>query len=99
MHKMEELAKAYPEEAWSIFRTGTDNEFAALVNSIQDIGAVFETGQAHREVIRLAKMRVTPIVLEETRAGFGVLFDGLWNESESVTKARTFNQVLQPTGT
>ncbi|MCL2215409.1 MAG: hypothetical protein FWB91_00180 [Defluviitaleaceae bacterium] len=99
MAKMEELAQSQPDEAWVIFRTGTDNEFAALVNSVMDIGLPFETAQAQREVMRLAKMRGTPLVMAETRAGFGDLFDSFWNEqegqSQSVVKSRTFNELLQ----
>ncbi|MCL2224458.1 MAG: hypothetical protein FWB96_05785 [Defluviitaleaceae bacterium] len=101
MDTMEEIAAQSPAEAWDIFTVGTDEEFAVLVNSVADIGKEFETDTSHREIMKLAKQRGTPDVLQATRAGFGALFDRFWNETEPapVGKARTFNQVLQPTGT
>jgi len=88
-----EIAKAFPNSAWEIFRNGTDAEFAALVNVIADLGEEFQSDSANREIMSLAKKRGTPEVLEQTQAGFGVLFDKYWNETPPVQKARTFKQV------
>ena len=68
-------AESAPKEAWDIFKNGTDEEFAVLVNQFACLGVAFNSDQAHREVMRLAKQRGTPIVLEETQAGFGALFN------------------------
>ena len=80
----EEIGKAAqsaPKEAWDIFRYGTDEEFAVLVNQIDGLGEAFEGDKALKEVMRLAKQRGAPIVLEETRAGFGALFGRFWDEA------------------
>ena len=63
---MESIARANPDEAWDIFRNGSDVEFAVLVNSVMDIGSAFATDDALREVMLLAKQRGTPEVLKET---------------------------------
>jgi hypothetical protein len=92
-------AIAAPNEAWEVFRKGTDEEFAVLVNEMGCLGSDFNNDKARREIMSLAKQRGTNDVLEETRAGFGVLFDRFWNEADSaepVGKARTFGQIIHP---
>jgi len=86
-------AEAKPDEAWKIFRFGTDEEFAVLVNQIDELGKEFESEKALMEVMNLAKQRGTPTVIEETRIGFGVLFEHFWNDSADKVKSRSFNQV------
>ena len=76
-----DAAVADPEGAWRIFQNGTDEEFATLVNFIGSIGKPFETGDARRKIMRLAKQRGTQLVLDETKAGFGKSFDRFWNET------------------
>jgi len=92
-------AESAPQEAWDIFRNGTDEEFAVLVNQLDCLGSAFNNDHALRTVMNLARQRCTPEVLEETRAGFGALFDQFWAETEPVTKSHTFGEMLQPTGT
>jgi len=91
-------AQAKPTEAWDIFRNGTDEEFIVLVNQIDECGDEFQTDAAWREVMQIAKRRGAAEVLEEVRVSFGTLFDRFWNETEPVTKAQTFSQVMQRTG-
>jgi len=78
--KIVAAAIADPEEAWNVFRNGTDEEFVVLVNSMGEIGKEFESDDAHREIMRLAKARNSELVIEETRAGFGLSFERFWNE-------------------
>ena len=96
---LESAARADPEGVWHIFKNGTDEEFAAIVNFMDSIGRTFESDEAHREIMRLAKMRGTPLVLEETKSGFGALFDRFWSETETVSKAQTFDQIKKQVGT
>ena len=76
-----EAAIVNPDSAWEIFKFGTENEFATLVNQLGCIGVLFETDEAKREIMRLAKKRGTQLVLEETKMGFGKSFDRFWNET------------------
>ena len=91
----ETAAQADPNGTWEVFRFGTNEEFASLVNCLSELGEEFESDAAHGEIMRLAKERRNVEVMEQTKAGFGDLFDKFWNEALPVAKARTFNQVMQ----
>jgi len=81
---VEAAAKIDPQGTWEIFKHGTNEEFAALVNCLSELGKEFKSDEAHREVMRLAKIRNNEDVMEQTSVGFGVLFDRFWNETELV---------------
>jgi len=78
---MVSAAQLDPEGTWEVFRSGTDDEFSALVNSVAELGDEFNTDEANAEIVRLAKKRNNPDVMEETRMGFGVLFEKYYNAS------------------
>jgi hypothetical protein len=96
--KIGRLSKSNPKDAWEVFKSGTDEEFSALVNLVGYIGEEFNKVENRREILRQAKKRNTDDIIQAARASFGDLFDRYWNEADSLVepaaKAQTFNQFL-----
>ena len=95
-----------PAAAWDIFRNGTNDEFLALVDELEEIGKEFDSDASLCEIMRIGKARLRfaenkEDFLRYLQNAFGALFDHFWNETESTaeTRALTFSQALQETAT
>ncbi|MFP3155081.1 hypothetical protein LQZ18_11800 [Lachnospiraceae bacterium ZAX-1] len=79
--EIEGAANTDPDSAWDIFYNGNNDEFAALVNCIGEIGDEFDTDNAGVEIIRLAINRNDKEVMEATRIGFGDMFQEYYSKT------------------
>jgi len=94
MDKMVDSAKKDTAGTWEVFRSGTNEEFAALVNCLGELGDEFDSDDAMCEVMRMAKARGSDEVMNQTRAGFGVLFERFFDEAEPTGTAQTFGEII-----
>ena len=97
---MVKLGKRYTQDVWEVLRNGTEDEFSAICNSLPEIGGEFDNDEKSREIMRIAKRRLSNAqnyenLLLGIKSGFGASFNRFWNETEiadPAAKARAFSR-------